>query len=54
MKKRITLGIVSVVLALWTILPDPLPILIDDIISGIGSAASLLTLIVSFIKNQDK
>ena len=50
--KRITLGIVGIVLLGWCFLPDPLPILIDDVITGIGGAASILTLIVSFFKKD--
>ncbi len=52
MKKRIALGIVGIVLALWAILPDPIPVAIDDVIAGIGSAASVLALIVSVFRKK--
>jgi len=52
MKNRITKLIVAIVLAAWAILPDPLPFVVDDVIAGIGSAATLLSLIVSFFKKN--
>lgn len=52
MSKRITLGIVGVVGLLWAVFPDPMPTFIDDIIIGLGGAAALLKLIVSFINNN--
>ncbi len=47
MKNRITLLIVAVILGAWCILPDPVPFVVDDIVAGLGSAASLIKLIHS-------
>ena len=54
MKKRIALGIVAVVLGAWAILPDPIPVAIDDVIAGLGSAASILAVLVSIFKKKQK
>lgn len=54
MKKKLTIGIVAVVLALWAVFPDPVPLFIDDAIAALSAAAAILKLIVSFFKNQDK
>ena len=39
---RILFGIIAVVLGIWLILPDPLPIVADDILAALGSAAAVL------------
>ncbi len=52
MKKRIALGIVAIVLGLWAVLPDPVPVVIDDVIAGLGSAASILAVIVSVFRKK--
>ena len=52
MKKQITFGIVAVVLGAWAILPDPLPIFIDDVVAALGCAASLLGMIIAFAKKN--
>ena len=52
MKNRVALGIVAVVLGAWVIFPDPLPIVIDDIIAGVAMGATLLKLIVSFLRKE--
>ena len=54
MKQRLTLGIVALVLIVWFVLPDPVPIVIDDIIAALAAAAAILKLVVSFFKKQDK
>jgi len=47
MKNRLTMLIVALVCGAWVILPDALPIVIDDIVAAlIGSAA-----ILKFIKS---
>ncbi len=51
--KLIALVIVAVVLALWVILPDPVPILVDDIIAALGSAGSVLGVIKTIITNNN-
>ena len=50
MKNRIALGVVAVVLGAWAIFPDPFPIVIDDILAGLGSAIAILKLVVSFVR----
>ena len=52
MKKKITLGIVALVLGAWAVLPDPVPVAIDDVIAGLGSAASILALLVSVFRKK--
>ena len=52
MKKRITLGIVALVLGAWAILPDPAPFVVDDVIAGIGGSIALLKLIGSFMNKN--
>ncbi len=52
MKKRITLGIVALVLGAWAILPDPVPFVVDDVIAGIGGSIALLKLIGSFMNKN--
>ena len=52
MKMRIALGIVALVLGLWAVLPDPVPVAIDDVIAGLGSAASILAVLVSVFKKK--
>jgi hypothetical protein len=52
MRNRVALGIVAAVLGAWVILPDPLPIVIDDIIAGIALGATLLKLIVSYLRKE--
>ena len=54
MKKRIALGIVAIVLGAWAILPDPIPVAIDDVIAGLGSAASILAILVSIFRKKPK
>ena len=39
---RILYGIIAVVLGIWLILPDPLPIIVDDILAALGGAAAVL------------
>ena len=39
---RILFGIIAVVLGIWLILPDPLPIVADDVLAALGSAAAVL------------
>ena len=53
MKTKVTLAIVAAVLILWVIFPDPVVLVIDDIVAGIAAAATLLALIVSFV-NKNK
>ena len=52
MRNRVALRIVAAVLGAWVILPDPLPIVIDDIIAGIALGATLLKLIVSYLREE--
>ena len=52
MKNRIAFFIVGVVLVAWCILPDPMPVLFDDIIAGIGGAAALLKFIHSSLQTN--
>jgi hypothetical protein len=47
MKKRIAIGVAAAILLLWVVLPDPMPIVIDDIIAALGSAAAVLKLLSS-------
>ena len=54
MKKKIALGIVAVVLGAWVILPDPVPVAIDDVIAGLGSAASILAILVSVFRKKQE
>ena len=54
MKKKITLGVIAVVLAVYVIAPDPFPVVFDDIAAGFGSAATLLALISAFIKKKQQ
>lgn len=49
MGKRIALIIVSIILGIWAVLPDPLPIFIDDVIATLGSVIALLNAIKGFI-----
>ena len=44
MRSRTLYGVIAVVLGLWLILPDPLPIVADDILAALGSAAAVLLL----------
>lgn len=46
MRRRITWGIVAFVLGAYAILPDPFPIVIDDIIAGLGSASIILKIVM--------
>ncbi|MBR4223980.1 MAG: hypothetical protein IKR73_04135 [Oscillospiraceae bacterium] len=52
-RTRVALVVISVICALWAILPDPVPVAIDDIIAGLGSVISVLTVASSFIKKND-
>ena len=52
MKNRIALLLVAVILGSWCILPDPVPIVVDDIVAGLGSAASLIKLVHSFLQTN--
>ena len=54
MKQKLTLGIVAAVLLLWVVLPDPLPVAIDDIIAALAAAAAILKMIVPLFKKQKK
>ena len=47
MKNRVVIGIAAAILLLWVVLPDPMPIVIDDIIAALGSAAAVLKLLSS-------
>ena len=47
MKNRVAIGIAAAILLLWVVLPDPMPIVIDDIIAALGSAAAVLKLLSS-------
>ena len=42
----------ALVLGLWAVLPDPVPVAIDDVIAGLGSAASILAILVSVFKKK--
>ncbi len=42
MGNRTVCIITAVVLGLWFILPDPLPVVVDDILTAAGSAAAVL------------
>lgn len=39
---RILLIVIAVLLGIWVILPDPLPVFFDDILAALGCAAALL------------
>ena len=41
-QKKLMLGIAGVILLAWVLLPDPLPIAIDDIIAALAGSVSLL------------
>ncbi|MBQ7989832.1 MAG: hypothetical protein IJ080_05190 [Oscillospiraceae bacterium] len=47
---RVALVILSVICALWALLPDPVTIAVDDVIAGLGSVASALTVISTLFK----
>ena len=54
MAKKITLGIVGIVLLAYVILPDPFWVFWDDAIAGVAGAAALLPLIKTFMDKQNK
>ncbi len=45
MKTRTAYIIAAAVLGAWLILPDPLPVVADDILAGLGSAAAVLCIL---------
>ena len=45
MKSRLTLGIVAAALFFYVVSPDPFPVVIDDVIAALGSAAAILAMI---------
>ena len=42
-KERTLYIILAVVLGAWVILPDPVPVVVDDILAAVGSAAAAIT-----------
>ena len=42
MKKRFLWGILAGILFAYVILPDPLPVIADDVLAAVGGAASAL------------
>lgn len=51
MKERTSYIILAVILGIWVVLPDPVPIVADDILAALGSAAAVLLICRS--KNAD-
>ena len=47
MKTRTLYLIIAAVLGAWLILPDPVPLVVDDILAGLGSAAAVLCVLRS-------
>ena len=43
MKERTLYIILAAVLGAWVILPDPVPVVVDDILAAVGSAAAAIT-----------
>ena len=43
--------ILAVVLGIWVVLPDPVPVVVDDILAALGSAAAVL--LICRFKNSD-
>ena len=52
MKKKIALGIVALVLGAWVVSPAQVPVAIDVVLAGVGSAASILALLVSVFRKK--
>lgn len=42
MKERTLYIILAAVLGIWVILPDPLPVVADDVLAAIGGAAAAI------------
>ena len=42
MKERTLYIILAIILGAWVILPDPLPVIADDILAALGGAAAVL------------
>ena len=51
MKERTLYIILAVILGIWVILPDPLPVVVDDVLAALGSALAVL-LICRSKKNE--
>ena len=50
-KERTLYIVLAVILGIWVVLPDPVPIVADDILAALGSAAAVLLICRS--KNAD-
>ena len=53
MKNRTTLLIVAIVCGAWVVMPDPCPIVIDDIIAALIGSATILKLIKQTLMKSD-
>ena len=48
--KRIVYGFLAVLCALWVILPDPVPIVVDDILAAVAGGITAMI----FFKEKDQ
>ncbi len=42
MKEHTLYILLAVVLGIWVVLPDPVPVVVDDILAALGSAAAVM------------